>query len=189
MHKKNIIYMSIAILSTILLVLVGRYLIDKFEETKIISELHPIDNLNNLNIEVKQEEIFNSSSIGSLTIPKINLYNIEICEGVELETLSKTIGHFENTNIYDGNVGLASHNAGTNANYFSDIHKLKSGDEIYYKTRYGIKKYKVHLITEIDSYDWSYLEETKDNRITLITCISGSQDTRLCVQGIEEYNH
>ena len=100
--------------------------------------------------------------------------------------MAHSIGHFENTNIYDGNVGLASHNAGTKANYFANINKLEKGDEIYYKTRYGTKEYIVDNITQIDSYDWSKLEQTEDNRITLITCISGNSSVRLCVQGIEK---
>ncbi len=186
--RKNIIMILVTILIFILLVLGIRFYITKNQDNKIQNDLIPIDNLNNDDTEnpVQQEEIFENTKIGILTIPKINLYNIDICESVELETLSKSIGHFENTNLYEGNVGLASHNAGTNANYFADINKLKKGDEIYYKTNYGTKKYIVDNITEINSYDWSKLEETEDNRITLITCISGKADYRLCVQGIEE---
>ena len=144
------------------------------------------DIINDTDKDINQEEILDDSVIGTLTIPKINLNNVNICESVELETLAHSIGHFENTNIYDGNVGLASHNAGTKANYFANINKLEKGDEIYYKTRYGTKEYIVDNITQIDSYDWSKLEQTEDNRITLITCISGNTSVRLCVQGIEK---
>ncbi len=34
----------------------------------------------------------------------------------------------------------------------------------------NIRKYKVDKKVEIDSYDWSYLNQTNDNRITSITC-------------------
>lgn len=186
--RKNIIMILITILIFIILILGIRFYITKSQDNKIENDLIPIDNLNNNDIDnvAQQEEIFENTKIGTLTIPKINLYNIDICESVELETLSKSIGHFENTNLYDGNVGIASHNAGTNANYFADINKLEKGDEIYYKTRNGTKVYEVEEISEIASTDWSKLKETKDNRITLITCISGKADYRLCVQGIEE---
>lgn len=142
--------------------------------------------VNDPNKNIEQEEIIDNSIIGTLTIPKINLVDEKICESVELETLSHSIGHFESTNIYNGNVGLASHNAGIKANYFADINKLELGDEIYYKTRYGTKNYVVNSITQIKSDDWSYLEHTEDNRITLITCISGNPNLRLCVQGVEK---
>ena len=186
--RKNIIMILIAILLFILLILGIRYYTTKSQDNKTDNDLILIDNLNNDDIDstIKQE-IIENTKIGTLTIPKINLYDIDICESVELETLSKSIGHFTNTNIYDGNVGLASHNAGTKANYFAHINKLELGDEIYYKTIYGTKKYIVDNIVEINSYDWSKLEETEDNRITLITCISGKLEYRLCVQGIEEY--
>lgn len=185
--KKNIIYILTAIILLIIAILVTRFLLIKHQENNI-NELTPIDNLNNENIgsEIIQEEIIDSSKIGTLTIPKINLYDVDICESVELETLSYAIGHFENTSIYEGNIGLASHNAGTNANYFADINKLQKGDEIYYQTKYGIKRYIVDTIVEIDSYDWSYLEQTEDNRITLITCVTNKPNMRLCIQGIEE---
>ena len=183
MNKKKII---IILLSVILIVIMS-LCINHFLNSKKIYE-YSVDFINNDDYtkEVKQEEITIDSKIGTLTIPKIDLYNIPICESVELETLSKSIGHFENTSIYEGNVGLASHNAGTNANYFANIHKLKIGDEIEYKTNYGIRVYEVDSITEIDSYDWSKLEDTKDNRITLITCISGKENSRLCIQAIEK---
>ena len=37
----------------------------------------------------------------------------------------------------------------------------------------------------INEEDWSYLGATEDNRITLITCVTGQKDKRLCVQAIE----
>lgn len=116
--RKNIIMILITILIFIILILGIRFYITKSQDNKIENDLIPIDNLNNNDIDnvAQQEEVFENTKIGTLTIPKINLYNIDICESVELETLSKSIGHFENTNLYDGNVGIASHNAGTKAN-------------------------------------------------------------------------
>ena len=171
MNKRKII---IIMLSIMLIAIMTICINSIFNNRKINQYSQDFIN-NNLTEKVIQEEITIDSKIGTLTIPKINLYDIPICESVELETLSKSIGHFENTSIYKGNVGLASHNAGTNANYFANIHKLKIGDEIEYKTNYGIRVYEVDSITEIDSYDWSKLEDTEDNRITLITCISGKE--------------
>jgi len=80
---------------------------------------------------------------------------------------------------------LASHNSDNTGDYFKNLNKIKKGDKIYYKTNYGTKIYTVETIVEIEETDFSYLEETKDNRITLITCVKGKPNLRLCVQGIE----
>lgn len=183
MKKK--IFITVSIVIAIIAVVISIFINNENKQKKI-DNIVVEDIVNDPNKNVEQDEIIDNSVIGTLTIPKINLVDVKICESVELETLAHSIGHFENTNIYNGNVGLASHNAGTKANYFADINKLELGDEIYYKTRYGTKKYMVDSITQIKSDDWSKLEQTEDNRITLITCISGNPNLRLCVQGVEK---
>ena len=129
----------------------------------------------------------NTESLNSyLSIPSISLYNIKIKEGIDENTLNEYIGHFPNTSNWNGNIGLAAHNRGYQHNYFSNIKYLENGDEIIYKVNKNIKKYKVEKKVKIDSYDWSYLQDTNDNRITLITCVENKDDKRLVVQGIEE---
>ena len=181
MNKKKII-LIISILIIIILIGVFFFYKNSLVKEKPINETK--EEVNNINIE--EIEIKKGSIIGTLSIPAININNVNVCESVDLDVLSNSIGHFENTNLFEGNVGLASHNSGTNANYFKDLYKLKKGDEIIYKSRYGTITYIVESISQIDSYDWSYLESTQDNRITLITCISGKPNLRLCVQGVEK---
>lgn len=183
MKKK--IFITVSIVIVIIAVVISIFINNETKQKKI-DDIVVEDIVNDPNKNVEQDEIIDNSVIGTLTIPKINLVDVKICESVELETLAHSIGHFESTNIYNGNVGLASHNAGTKANYFADINKLELGDEIYYRTRYGTKKYVVDSITQIKSDDWSKLKQTEDNRITLITCISGNPNLRLCVQGVEK---
>ena len=123
--------------------------------------------------------------IGTLEIPKINL-KAQIKEGVDLDTLKTDIGHFPNSSIWNGNIALASHNRGSNvAHYFQDINKLEKGDLIIYKSEMGERRYKVTDILEIESTDWSKIEDTKENKITLITCVANKPELRLCVQGEE----
>ena len=141
-------------------------------------------------IEVGDNEELESTpldddEIGTLTIPDILLDNAPIRESVELTTLSETIGHFPSTSIYEGNVGLASHNSGSNGDFFKNLKNIKIGSEIYYQTNYGTKRYVVTTKKIINDEDWSYLGATEDNRITLITCVAGQKDKRLCVQAIE----
>lgn len=61
------------------------------------------------------------------------LDNAPIRESVELSTLSETIGHFPSTSIYEGNVGLASHNSGSQGDFFKNLKKIKIGSEIFIK--------------------------------------------------------
>ena len=112
--------------------------------------------------EDKKDKVISNSSI---TIPAIFLNDAPIKEGIEQEVLNEYIGHFPTTSNLDGNVGLAAHNRGYNKNYFSKLHDIKIGDEIIYKMGDNIRKYKVEKKVEIDSYDWSYLNQTNDNRI------------------------
>lgn len=134
---------------------------------------------------VEQDVIHYDDEIGTLTIPDILLDNAPIRESVELSTLSETIGHFPSTSIYEGNVGLASHNSGSQGDFFKNLKKIKVGSEIFYQTNYGTKRYVVTTKEIISEEDWSYLQETEDNRITLITCVAGQKDKRLCVQAVE----
>ena len=131
--------------------------------------------------EIKEDDI-----LGTLTIPKILLEKAPIKEGIELEVLSEAIGHFPSTSLWGGNIGLASHNGGEKAPYFENIYKLKKGDEIYYESIYGTIKYIVQTSVVIDETDFSYLEETDDNRLTLITCVRNKPTKRLCVQATQE---
>ena len=133
----------------------------------------------------KQELIHYDDEIGKLTIPDILLEDAPIKESTELNTLNQAIGHFTSTSIYSGNVGLASHNGGGNGDFFKNLKDIKIGSEIFYQTRYGTKRYIVQTKKIIEETDFSYLQETTDNRITLITCVAGQKEKRLCVQAIE----
>ena len=62
---------------------------------------------------------------------------------------------------------------------------LKEGDTLSYKTALGEREYKVSEVKEIQEDDWSALGRTEDNRMTLITCITGKPSMRLLVQAVE----
>ena len=119
-----------------------------------------------------------------ILIPKINV-NAPIFAKVTNENMKKAVAHFENTPKWNGNVCLAAHNRGYKYNYFMEIHTLEKGDIIYYESEYGKKMYEVILNTKIKETDWSYLEDTKDNRITLITCVKDMPEYRICIQARE----
>ena len=144
-----------------------------------------LDNTEDVEKEVTEDDGFEEDLIGSLKIEKINL-NGTVKEGRTNEILRDYIGHIEETAKYDGNVGLAAHNRGNKYSYFARINELEPGDEIVYTTKYGERKYIVDTKKEILETDWSNLEGTSDNRLTLITCIKNKVNQRLCVQAVQE---
>lgn len=122
-----------------------------------------------------------------IEIPKINL-KAPIAEGTDGDTLNTKIGHFLETDLTTGNIGLAGHNRGYEYNYFQNLKKLKIDDEIIYKYLDYKKTYKIDKIEIIQNTDWSYLEKTDENKITLITCVENEPQYRRCIQGTEIEN-
>ncbi len=119
-----------------------------------------------------------------IQIPVINL-DAEIKEGTESEIIEYYVGHFTETVKENGNVGLAAHNRGYTKNYFENLKDLEIGDLIYYTYNGETKEYVVQENTIIKDTDWSYLQTTEENKITLITCVEDMPEYRRCVQGIE----
>ena len=188
--NKGIMICLIVIPLVVLTIIISVFLVQKYkifsankkaDETIVVGDNKEIQELETL----EQKEIKHNDSIGTLTIPDILLDNAPIKESVELSTLSEAIGHFTSTSLYSGNVGLASHNGGGKGDYFKNLNKVKKGSQIYYQTDFGVRRYIVKTIAIIDETDWSYLQETEDNRITLITCVKGQKSKRLCVQALE----
>lgn len=134
-----------------------------------------------------QVEVQTTGDNWEIIIPKINL-TAPIKEGTSKEIMDDYVGHFSNTSILNGNVGLAAHNRGYKNNYFQDLKLLQKGDLIIYKTIDETKKYSVDVIKIIKDTDWTYLEDTQENRITLITCVENEPEYRRCIQGIEIKN-
>lgn len=128
------------------------------------------------------------TSIGVLTIPDIGL-SVRVFESEnQMEDMGKGASHFKSTSCWFGNVGLSAHNVnpdGTNG-YFLNLHQIKNGAELTYKTGLGERVYTVESVSEIAQDDWSLLKRTEDNRLTLITCITGKPNLRLCVQAVEK---
>ena len=140
-----------------------------------------------ININNDKEEIIEnqySNHDWRILIPKINL-DAPILEGTSQENLRRGVGHFENTSLWDGNICLAAHNRGYKYNYFQEIKRLETGDIIEYRNENQRKTYSVIWKGKIKETDFSYLENTEDNKITLITCAENMPEYRLCVQAYE----
>ena len=133
--------------------------------------------------DVSEVRDSSDGSIGTLRIPEIDL-KVTAYDGDTYEAMKKGVGHIASTSAWDGNIGLVGHNRGSN-DYFRKLKNLELGDEITYKTKLGTRKYEVTFIGRISETDWSRLQYTDDNRITLITCVEDIPDKRLCVQAVE----
>ena len=120
-----------------------------------------------------------------IQIRSINL-KAPIEETTDVKVLSRSVGHFKETALKEGNIGLAAHNRGYEVNYFENLKSVKMGDEIIYHYNNFSKKYIVDKIEIIKETDWSYLEKSKDNKITLITCVENEPKLRRCVQAVEK---
>lgn len=62
---------------------------------------------------------------------------------------------------------------------------MKTGDQITYTTQLGTRTYEVFFVGQIEETDFSRLERTNDNIITLVTCVQNVRNMRWCVQARE----
>ncbi len=127
--------------------------------------------------------IDSDNKIGHLYVENAGI-DFPVYEGTEESSILYGAGHFDWMSAWDGNVGLAGHNRGVNNN-FGEIHNLSYGDIIKYTTIYGTRTYAVESITKIYCTDFSLLDVTTDNRISLVTCVADQSDYRWVVQGVE----
>ena len=122
--------------------------------------------------------------IGTVKIPKLGI-SVKVWEGETTASMAKGLGHYSSTSGWLGNVGVCGHNRGARYN-IGAIKNLVAGDTITYTTMYGTRTYQVTMVKTIANNDWSYLQGTVDNRITLTTCLANQPAKRICVQAVEK---
>lgn len=194
MHKKVIIIsitVILIIIATISTFFIVKYFMNKNKINYVYEEYSNDNTQNRLDTENNNTELDSTDNLmlhidgenvlGVIKIDKINFEGL-IYEGTSMQTLSKGVGHFENTPYIDGNVCLAAHNSNL---YWAKLHTLSTGDKIHYTCFLGTKEYEVSNISKISETDWDSLKNTDTNVLTLITCVKGQKDLRLCVQAKE----
>ena len=122
-------------------------------------------------------------SIGTVEIPSLGI-SMRLWEGETNESMKKGLGHYSSTSAWDGNVGVCGHNRGSKY-VIGSIKDLEYGAVITYTTVLGTRTYQVTYVGQIDNEDWSYLQSTPDNRITITTCLADHPESRICVQAVE----
>ena len=142
-----------------------------------------IENQNNIqNNQTPKNEIE-----WKIIIPAISL-EAEIAEGTEKEVMNKYVGHFKETSKTNGNIGLAAHNRGYDVNYFSEVKRLKENNTIQYMYKDFKEEYVVQKNIIIKDTNWDYLKPTKENTITLITCVENEPEYRRCIFAVKKQN-
>ena len=189
---KRSIIISIIIIFIILIAISSFFIVRYFSDKNKISNIYETysdDNIQNRieiqNVTTDEDlmlEIDGEKVVGVIKIDKIG-YEGPIYEGTTLDTLAKGVGHLSNSPYFNGNVCLAAHNT---SKFWAKLNTLENGDTITYTSFLGTKEYVVSNIKTIDETDWSDTENTEDNRITLITCVKGQKEKRLCVQALEK---
>lgn len=184
----TVVFMIIAVISTFFVV---KYFMNKNKIDYVYEEYSSDNTQNRLDAENNNNEadstdnlmlqIDGENVLGVIKIDKINFEGL-IYEGTSMQTLAKGVGHFTNTPYLEGNVCLAAHN--TNS-YWAKLHTLSNGDKIQYTCFLGTKEYEVSNVSKISETDWNSLKNTDTNVLTLITCVKGQKDLRLCVQAKE----
>lgn len=123
-------------------------------------------------------------SIGTVSIPSLDIC-MKVWEGETNESMAKGMAHYSSTSGWDGNVGMCGHNRG--ARYvIGAIKDLGIGDTVTYETVYGTRTYSVSYVGVISNTDWSRLQPSADNMITITTCLAGHPESRVCVQATEK---
>lgn len=186
--KKMIV---ILLLLLIVMSISSCYAVIKYFEKDAVEQYNKIMKIANEKICTTNIEVVSDNNeqieeiIGVLEIERLNI-KAPVKKGTTKEILKYSVGWFEESDIWNGNIALASHNRGSYAHYFENIDKLECGDEIQYTTNQGSRKYNVIEKVKIKETDWNKVLEVKEkNTLTLVTCITGQKEYRLCIKAIE----
>ena len=188
--KKSIFIIIIIIIAILVLVSIF-WMINYFSEKdkiKNVYDTYTDDYIQN-KVEIQNTttsddlmlEIDGEKVLGIIKIDKINFEGL-VYEGTSLSTLSKGVGHLSNSPYFNGNVCLAAHNT---SKFWAKLNTLEDGDTITYTSFLGTKEYQVNNITQVEETDWTLLNDTEENYLTLVTCIKGKSNLRLVVQAVE----
>lgn len=158
-------------------------------------QLSIIDPFEEQNKKAKQSkddgyyELLNiGKTMGYVEIPKINV-KTPIYHGTSEDVLSKGIGHLEGTSLPIGGKGnhtvITGHRGLPSAKLFTDLPKLKEGDEFYLKHHKKILAYEIDQIKVVLPNETEELRRIEGKDLaTLITCTPyGVNSHRLLVRG------
>lgn len=127
--------------------------------------------------------------MGTLDIPCVDI-NLPIYHTVETEVLEKGVGHLQETALPIGGKNnhtvLSTHRGLPQAELFTNLDKMETGDEFYIHIFDRTMAYKVDQIKVVEPDNTKYLKPEKGkDYITLLTCTPyGINSHRLLVRGV-----
>ncbi|MEX0790258.1 MAG: class E sortase [Actinomycetota bacterium] len=136
----------------------------------------------------EQNDVREASPVTRLLIPKLGVDTI-VVEGTSKEALDAGAGHYENTPLpgMGGNVGIAGHRT-TYGKPFADLDQLTAGDRVELETPIGNFIYE--MLPPFDGHanpwvieptDWSVVDRTGEEMLTLTTCHPKRSDAQRLV--------
>jgi sortase A len=139
--------------------------------------------------ETKQAYVAGKTEIGDpitrISIPSIGLKPTIVVEGTGTSALRAGAGHYPNTPLPGeaGNVAIAGHRT-TYGKPFSDLDRMKTGDEIVLETPVGRHVYKVSREPfVVPDTDWTVISQSPEHTLTLTSCHpKGSAKQRIVVK-------
>ena len=144
----------------------------------------PSTSMNSADIVRTLPLYYDDGSIGTLSIPKLNI-NVKVFEGESEANMRRGVGKFEFNSAWDGNVGIAGHNRGVPA-AIGRVKDLKNGDTIVYTTKYGTRTYEVFDVKRISETDSSGLSWSAENILSIVTCVENVPSQRWYVAAREK---
>ena len=144
------------------------------EETKIVSDVKPAENVVFNNSETKNYEVDYSKYLGVLEIPKIGLkrgfYNVDN----RYNNIQYNVTMVRGSNlpdVYQGNLILMAHSGDAYISYFAYLYRLNVGDNVY--VTYNGVKYHYNIVNIYNvpkSGALRLIRNHEKTTLTMITC-------------------
>ncbi|PGZ18450.1 class A sortase [Bacillus cereus] len=128
--------------------------------------------------EVANASLDKTQVIGRIEIPSISLKLPILKASTEKNLLSGAATVKENQEMGKENYALAGHNMSKKGVLFSDVASLKKDDKIYLYDNENEYEYVVTNVTEVTPDKWEVVEDHEKKEITLITCVSVSDNSK-----------
>ena len=127
--------------------------------------------------------------IAVLEIPKIKLKRGIVDKNSSYNNVNRNIYTLKETTMPDeednSHIMLASHSGNSYISYFKNLNKLNLNDEVYFFYKNNKYVYKVIKKYEVEKTGTVKLSKKNSSDITLITCISGTNNQIVLVANLE----
>ena len=127
--------------------------------------------------------------IAVLEIPKIKLKRGIVDKNSSYNNVNRNIYTLKETTMPDeednSHIMLASHSGNSYISYFKNLNKLNLNDEVYFFYKNNKYVYKVIKNYEVEKTGTVKLSKKNSSDITLITCVSGTNNQIVLVANLE----